>query len=367
MTDCQASIICQPDSWGSLAVSRPLFEAFVAHTNAIDGIWDTVLFFRNRTCDLEDGFSVCAWSMVENTCELTYIFKYAEQKKSHNEEIKWVIRKMGIYHKFCAGSNRNVWLLIYPEPVTSHEEVMFNFTSAIHHPLYPHVSFLSGRAQKWRWYLEDLEEQFREHARCVLNVEIEERLRFVEMYEELSALRFVASSLAPLIPILASYHQVLRRLETMNQHLHRYDHIGEKESREFSTLIGNMEDRVQSFELNTKHLLSRVASTIQMASDTISLKNQNTAEDVSAHLLKDSLTMRIITLVTLLFLPGTFVAGFFGMSFFDTDDSAGGEWTTSKNLWIYFVLTIPLTAMALAYWKWKFGQERTRRNETLPV
>lgn len=68
MTDCQASIICQPDSWGSLAVSRPLFEAFVAHTNAIDGIWDTVLFFRNRTCDLEDGFSVCAWSMVENTC-----------------------------------------------------------------------------------------------------------------------------------------------------------------------------------------------------------------------------------------------------------------------------------------------------------
>ncbi|KAJ8120071.1 hypothetical protein ONZ43_g3127 [Nemania bipapillata] len=286
--------------------------------------------------------------MTENSSELTYILKYAEPKVSHNKEIKWVIRKMGIYQKFSAGSDRSDWLLIYPNPEATHEEVMSNFMSAIQHPLYPHMAFLSKRAHNWRWYLEDQEERFREHARCVLNVEIQESLHFVEMYDQLSALRFIESSLSPLIPIFASYHQVLRRLEAMSEHLYRYHHIGATEARDFLTWVGNMQDR---------------------ASDTISLKNQNTAEDVSAHLLKDSLTMRIITLVTLLFLPGTFVAGFFGMSFFDLDDGEGaaGTWTTSKYLWIYFAITIPLTAMTLAYWKWKFGQERVRRNETLPV
>lgn len=54
----------------------------------------------------------------------------------------------------------------------------------------------------------------------------------------------------------------------MNKHLRLFGHVGETEARDFSTLLKNIEDKVQSFESNTEYLLSWVATTIQMVSST---------------------------------------------------------------------------------------------------
>jgi hypothetical protein len=72
--------------------------------------------------------------------------------------------------------------------------------------------------------------------------------------------------------------------------------------------------------------------------------------------------MRIIAAVTLIFLPGTFVATIFSTGLFDwgsddptpagSDDGEanGGGKLVSKYLWVYFMLTGVLTAVVLVGW-----------------
>lgn len=62
---------------------------------------------------------------------------------------------------------------------------------------------------------------------------------------------------------------------------------------------------------------------------------------------RDSQDMRAITIITLFFLPATFTATFFSTSFFDfkPDGQLATAW-----LWIYWVVTVVLTAAVLGGW-----------------
>lgn len=73
--------------------------------------------------------------------------------------------------------------------------------------------------------------------------------------------------------------------------------------------------------------------------------------------------MRIIAAVTLIFLPGTFVATIFSTGLFDWSSGdptpaggdgggsgAGGGRMISKYIWVYFMLTGVLTAVVLIGW-----------------
>ncbi|KAL8284662.1 hypothetical protein RB600_000602 [Gaeumannomyces tritici] len=61
---------------------------------------------------------------------------------------------------------------------------------------------------------------------------------------------------------------------------------------------------------------------------------------------RDSQHMRSIALLTMVFLPGTFLASVFSMSFFDWKGGA----SVSEYIWIYFVIAIFLTLVIIGVW-----------------
>ena len=70
-----------------------------------------------------------------------------------------------------------------------------------------------------------------------------------------------------------------------------------------------------AYSRNATFLRDKIRSTIQLLSDTLNLKHQKIAQTISENTLalndaavKDSGTIRVITVVTLLYLPATFVA-----------------------------------------------------------
>ncbi|KAK1240676.1 hypothetical protein MKX07_006109 [Trichoderma sp. CBMAI-0711] len=65
---------------------------------------------------------------------------------------------------------------------------------------------------------------------------------------------------------------------------------------------------------------------------------------------RDSTAMKTISLMGALFLPGTYLASVFSMTFFNFDADANP--VISNWLWVYFVITIPLTALIVGFWLW---------------
>jgi hypothetical protein len=156
-------------------------------------------------------------------------------------------------------------------------------------------------------------------------VEIERELDFIDMYEQLSELRFVEENIVCLQPILAGKARIFARLKQWNNTLAQIGEVDAEAAHVFETSIESLEAMIEALQANASFLLSRISSAVQMvifddrsillrlttnykASDTISLKSQNTTETMSNHMLRDSTAVRVITVVTLVYLPATFTA-----------------------------------------------------------
>ncbi|KAK2026819.1 hypothetical protein LX32DRAFT_622064 [Colletotrichum zoysiae] len=63
---------------------------------------------------------------------------------------------------------------------------------------------------------------------------------------------------------------------------------------------------------------------------------------------RDSTAMKTISLLGAVFLPGTFLASVFSMTFFDFGKDA--DPVISKEIWVYFAITIPLTILIVGGW-----------------
>lgn len=61
----------------------------------------------------------------------------------------------------------------------------------------------------------------------------------------------------------------------------------------------------------------------------------------------DSQIMKSITLLTMIFLPATFISALFSTTFFEFHEYG---WNFSTRFWIYWVVTVPLTLFVLAVW-----------------
>ena len=86
----------------------------------------------------------------------------------------------------------------------------------------------------------------------------------------------------------------------------------------------------------------------------------------------DNATVKVVTLVTLIYLPASFVSvrlpfhplcssarkdllirlqTLLGMNLFDFDGgNDGGEFTVSRQFWIFVIVAVPLTLLTLASW-----------------
>ena len=80
-------------------------------------------------------------------------------------------------------------------------------------------------------------------------------------------------------------------------------------------VLQNYNNTTAAYSQNAVFVLNKVRGTGQLLSDTLNLKHQQNAEVISGNTLalnnmaaKDSATIRVITMVTLLFLPAQFVA-----------------------------------------------------------
>ncbi|KAI5236816.1 hypothetical protein E4T43_08397 [Aureobasidium subglaciale] len=108
------------------------------------------------------------------------------------------------------------------------------------------------------------------------------------------------------------------------------------------------------------HPLQRRPTTDSKTSNLMSQLDAKTNVDIAMATKDDGAAMKTIAIVTMTFLPATFVSALLGMNFFAYDpDAHGGHITYSHDLWIYFVISVFLTLGLFASW-WMWQQYRRK-------
>ncbi|KAL9112423.1 MAG: hypothetical protein Q9227_003265 [Pyrenula ochraceoflavens] len=81
--------------------------------------------------------------------------------------------------------------------------------------------------------------------------------------------------------------------------------------------------------------------------------------------MQDGASMKTIAIITMLFLPATFVASFFAMPMFQLDDDSGQ--IVSRGSWIYWAFALPLTLAILLVWLGWWNWQNMRKQHDSPL
>jgi hypothetical protein len=132
----------------------------------------------------------------------------------------------------------------------------------------------------------------------------------------------------------------------------------------------------------------------------LSLKSQATATNINRNILSltkdtvdDSATVRVVTIVTLVYLPASFITvratpllsesrpsspeqlltslqSLFGMNLFTFQSSPDSGFEVSHQFWLFFVFTIPLTFLTVGSWYWmarRRKKQKAMQRESQPL
>lgn len=109
-----------------------------------------------------------------------------------------------------------------------------------------------------------------------------------------------------------------------------------------------------SFQLQIlKNLKQRSSSNYERLKSEMVLAYNMIAQQHNITARQDNNVMKSIGLLTMTFLPATFISALFSTTFFTFGDDG---WQASEKVWIYCVITIPLTVLVLVFWRlWLAG------------
>jgi hypothetical protein len=132
----------------------------------------------------------------------------------------------------------------------------------------------------------------------------------------------------------------------------------EQSSVNLSSLYNIIAQRDQKISIDIADA-SRALALESKRDQKISIEISKASSIIALESRRDSSAMKTLAAVTMVFLPGTFVASIFAMPFFDFGNSDGLR-MVNPRFWIYWVVTVPLTFFTFAIWLAWF-QIKTKR------
>ncbi|KAK3115042.1 hypothetical protein LTR53_006036 [Teratosphaeriaceae sp. CCFEE 6253] len=186
---------------------------------------------------------------------------------------------------------------------------------------------------------------------------------------------------ANLIKYLDEYHRMWLTLweggtayiEDMREKLEQQRRYSEQVQRDLDLLprrIKNQGKTISNFiiQRDNKLNIQLAESNRRIAEESrrdnlLNLEMAAATAQVAEETRQDSAAMKTIAVLTLTFLPGTAVASFFSMTMFQWPFDSPDD-IASPFVYVYFVVTVPLTLAVYAAWVWwfKYSQSHYKKN-----
>ncbi|KAJ9492271.1 hypothetical protein VN97_g1001 [Penicillium thymicola] len=109
------------------------------------------------------------------------------------------------------------------------------------------------------------------------------------------------------------------------------------------------ENMISNLNFRAKAFVGRMDNEIKCASNFVAVGDSNISKGILAQTRNEGKVLsETVSALTLLFLPSTFISGFFGMNFFTLESNEITQklqWETHPKIWIFFACAIPITIL----------------------
>ncbi|EAT87761.1 hypothetical protein SNOG_05370 [Parastagonospora nodorum SN15] len=341
-------------------------------------------------CERSPGFGKWSiWILIigassENGLETAYVVRFMEFT-NRDERPSWSLRQFAVYHKFRELPTRySTWILVGSSQRT--EKCFDDFARTVldpytANPFELHIIFHDVAIASWRPYLAHLHDDMVELSTrsIITTIEKDESLRggYAVDVKDYQSLKEIEDQLSDVILCLDATFESINTLTEM----YRRHYCGPLQDPERSEYITNrqwesdemyvaLEEKVNEVAYSRKKaeaLLMKAQNTRALVSSLLERMNGHNLDQQMAALQNlerqgqeenammrqlaeksshDSTSVRILTIITLIYLPCTVV------SFVDKKELPSGETKIkyATNAWLFFAVSIPLTLFTISVW-----------------
>ncbi|KAI1101814.1 hypothetical protein F4804DRAFT_287343 [Jackrogersella minutella] len=277
----------------------------------------------------------------------------------------WTIRQCAFHHQFDISNGNTLWIV-----VKGNEEIQQRFKSltgadaraqdkafgtveeSFRSSLSAHLMYCHWAMEDWRWHIQWLEMAVdKKHIMALLGPSGDGHahktytpgdIQDLQIWEEKA--RQVAMALEGNTDVTLALVAFYRRLT-----LDKDFQLRETCSLDISTFGSQVENITTDFRMQTKRaefLVRTISDRRQLVVQHLQSQSASRAERLSRSMEQEQIFMLMITIVTLIFLPGTFVSTFFSTDIIKYQGSASPGGTFSANaMRRWLEVTIPLTVV----------------------
>jgi hypothetical protein len=346
---CRVLSICQRTSWRSLQLTKPMAKLIADRHDLSTSFWDLTSCFYLRRNDVEETFMVpFARHNTGHWQEIAYSIRYPELKDGS----EWTLRRQSaILHRLNTATSQSVFVLISPNPRPKMWTAMMEYLDSYPFqgslsPFWPHQILLSQHLPAWRNFITSTEKELIPIADKVFTTELNEPLRV--QYPTLRQLVSFEVRLAKAVAVLELTRILLSQLNTFVSTT-TPDSMSDLATPELVTQIHNHQLQCDTYTTTAGFIRQRAQTLAQLLSSTLSFHDQNISNEQNANMFRLNKSAVFITTLTLVYLPASFVATFFGMNFFSMNEEAG-RIVGSSMIWIYVVSTVVLSSLTMAFY-----------------
>ncbi|TVY57550.1 hypothetical protein LCER1_G002864 [Lachnellula cervina] len=391
---CHIFCIDQRNSYSRLHVTRELFQQLIDKYLIFDRIWDFILPFSFKTRESDIGHAPFRFRQSEPVVlkpKCAYGFRYVElnHRKGSNLENPdydpWSVRQTAVYQQYNSSMDRIAIVLISPSKKTRKilglavqrclEEKKSLNAFDLHQII---ISTLHGN---WRLYVRSLERLLMSQSENVTLTPVRsEDVRWTPSTDisikfiDRQRLKQTEDKILDLKIIFESLYNTLSKLQKQCQ-----IHCVESRCNEWdnectcSRTVEELEEQMNEAQVNLKKvevLHKKAQGTAHMLTDWLDYENAQVAhlnqmslngliketkeENIQMRILterssRDATAVKILTVITLIYLPMTVVLNFFSTQLIHVDDL--GRISVISQSWWFVVVAIPLTIATFATWK----------------
>ncbi|MCJ1394648.1 hypothetical protein MMC18_007528 [Xylographa bjoerkii] len=366
-------------SYSRLRLTPELFEALMLDFNIFPRFREFVLLFGGKTGENEIAPPQMRFRMlgddhsdpIDSFCtgfECVYGLRYVELNGRKDTIEPWSIRQTVVYNKYIMEQQSSTWVFIAASETA--ERRMDKYVKSVDkvedsNPFEIHLILLDTALASWRPYLIYLTVKAADMSDLVLVADIEDTGQGLPLeVKTRQQLKDLEDQIIDVLLILDSTHDtVVAFIDKYEQfcHIANNSFIDIDESLDSIKLALHEKQReVKLLTRKMKAMHKKVEGATSLLSNLLDLATGHSLKTLAEEARKENITMRtltektthdaaavkVLTIITLIYLPATVVSSFFSTQFVSQEQKNGSSsLILASNAWLFAAIALPLTAI----------------------